>query len=187
VKRKDLEKIDIDDSLLLQLLELPPHAFEIYTDPVTGYENIRVKSAFLRDQAKLIRCKIKTKNLNGLIYLVFINSFISVSAVVTEKVLSNDDFEVEIDAKTGEKRIKLKSDVAKKLGIPEGAEDLIEVFTDENGKQILRLKDGARSIKIGIYLGSTLKLPFEFIQFSHLIRKHHLRDGSRCRNRPTCS
>lgn len=71
-------------------------------------------------------------------------------------MLSNDDFEVEIDAKTGEKKIKLKPDVAKKLGIPEGAEDLIEVFTDENGKQILRLKDGARSIKIGIYLTSTL-------------------------------
>ncbi len=73
-------------------------------------------------------------------------------------MLSNDDFEVEIDAKTGEKRIKLKPDVAKKLGIPEGAEDLIEVFTDENGKQILRLKDGARSIKIGTYLASTLFL-----------------------------
>lgn len=59
VKRKDLEKINIDDNLLLQLLELPPQAFEIYTDPVTGCENIRVKSAFLREQAKLIRCKIK--------------------------------------------------------------------------------------------------------------------------------
>ncbi len=67
-------------------------------------------------------------------------------------MLCNDDFEVEIDAKTGEKRIKLKPEVAKNLGIPDGAEDLIEVFTDENGKQVLRLKDGARSIKIGIRL-----------------------------------
>jgi hypothetical protein len=49
----------------------------------------------------------------------------------------------------GEKKVRLKSDVAKKLGIPQGSEDLIEVFTDENGNQVLRLKDGAKTVKIG--------------------------------------
>ena len=49
----------------------------------------------------------------------------------------------------GEKKFKLRKDVAKKLGIPEGQEDLFEVFTDENGNPVIRLKDGARTITIG--------------------------------------
>lgn len=49
----------------------------------------------------------------------------------------------------GEKKLKLKADVAKQLGVPEGFEDMIEIFIDENGNQIMRLKNGARSITIG--------------------------------------
>ena len=60
-----------------------------------------------------------------------------------------DDFEVEIDPITGEKKLRLKSDIAKKLGIPKGSEDMIEVYTDEHGNQVLRLKDGAKTMKIG--------------------------------------
>jgi hypothetical protein len=49
----------------------------------------------------------------------------------------------------GEKKLKLKADVAKQLGVPEGFEDMIEIFIDENGNQMMRLKNGARSITIG--------------------------------------
>ena len=104
---------------------MPPDAFEIYTDPVTGKERLRVKSAYLRDQAKVVR------------------------EVVTEKLLNLNDFEVTVDPMTGEKRLRLKADVAKKLGIPAGAEDLVEVFTDEFGNQVMRLKNGAKTITIG--------------------------------------
>ena len=112
LKRKDLENLEIDDDMLMKLLELPPDAFEIYTDPTTGKEKLRIKSSYLREQAKLVR------------------------EVVTEKVLSMNDFDVEIDPVTGEKKLKLKADIAKKLGIPDGAEDMIEIYTDENGNQV---------------------------------------------------
>ena len=46
-------------------------------------------------------------------------------------------------------KYKLKADIAKKLGIPEGAEDMFEVFVDEHGNQVIRLKDGAKTITIG--------------------------------------
>ena len=58
MKRKDLENVEIDDDMLLKLLELPPHAFEIYKDPETGKEYLRIKSSYLREQAKLVRSKI---------------------------------------------------------------------------------------------------------------------------------
>lgn len=69
--------------------------------------------------------------------------------VITEKELSLNDFESFIDPVTGEKKYKLKADIAKKLGIPEGAEDMFEVFVDEHGNQVIRLKDGAKTITIG--------------------------------------
>ena len=43
--------------MLMKLLELPPEAFEIFLDPVTGKETLRVRSAYLREQAKLVRSK----------------------------------------------------------------------------------------------------------------------------------
>ncbi len=55
VKRKDLDNLEISDDMLMLLLEYPPEAFEIYIDPVTFKESLRVRSAFLREQAKLIR------------------------------------------------------------------------------------------------------------------------------------
>ena len=45
----------IDDEMLIKLLELPPHAFEIYVDPITGLNKLRVKPSYLEEQAKLIR------------------------------------------------------------------------------------------------------------------------------------
>lgn len=55
MKRKDLENVEIDDDMLMKLLELPARAFEVFIDPVTGKESLRIKSAFLREQAKVIR------------------------------------------------------------------------------------------------------------------------------------
>lgn len=69
--------------------------------------------------------------------------------VITEKELSLNDFESFIDPVTGEIKYKLKADIAKKLGIPEGAEDMFEVLVDEHGNQVIRLKDGAKTITIG--------------------------------------
>lgn len=50
-----MENLEIDDDMLVKLLELPPDAFEIYKDPVTGKETLRIKSSYLKEQAKLVR------------------------------------------------------------------------------------------------------------------------------------
>jgi hypothetical protein len=121
-----MNDIEIDDATFLQLLELPPHAFELVTDPETGKERLRVKSSYLREQAKLLR------------------------VVVTEKNLTMDDFELYVDPVTGKQTYKLKKDVAKMLGIPEGMEDLIEVYIDENGDQMMRFKNGLKKMTLGI-------------------------------------
>ena len=39
----------------------------------------------------------------------------------------------------------------KKLGIPEGSENMFEVVEDETGNKIIRLKNGANSMTIGIF------------------------------------
>lgn len=57
MKRKDLDNLEISDEMLMKLLELPPEAFEIYLDAVTLQETLRIRSAYLREQAKLIRSK----------------------------------------------------------------------------------------------------------------------------------
>ena len=58
MKRKDLENVDIDDDMLMRLLELPARAFEVFIDPLTGKESLRIKEEFLREQAKVIRSKL---------------------------------------------------------------------------------------------------------------------------------
>lgn len=105
LKRKDLETVEITDEMLIKLLEYPCEAFEIQYDLEKGCETLRVKSSYLRELAKLLR------------------------TVVTEVGIDIDrDFDVYIDPVTGEKKYKLKTDVARKLGIPEGAEDMFEVY-----------------------------------------------------------
>ena len=59
VKRKDLETVEISDEMLMKLLEYPPEAFEIYNNEATGKEALRVKSAYLRELAKLVRSIIE--------------------------------------------------------------------------------------------------------------------------------
>ena len=68
---------------------------------------------------------------------------------MTEKPLSMDDFDTEIDPLTGKTKLTLKKEFAHKLGIPDQAEDMIEAYVDENGEQKLRLKDGVSRLKIG--------------------------------------
>ena len=120
-----MNDIEIDDETFMQLLELPPNAFELCTDPATGKERLRVKSSYLREQAKLMRL------------------------VVTEKNLSKDDFEMYVDPVTGKTSFKLKADVAKLLGIPEGYEDMIELYLDENGNQMMKFRNGLNKMTIG--------------------------------------
>lgn len=55
LKRKDLEKVEITDEMLMKLLEHPPEAFEIHFDEATGKESLRIKSSYLRELAKLVR------------------------------------------------------------------------------------------------------------------------------------
>lgn len=50
-----MDNVDIDDETLINLLEYPAFAFEIGTDSDQGKEKLRLKSAYLREQAKLIR------------------------------------------------------------------------------------------------------------------------------------
>ena len=57
MKRKDLENVMIDDDTLMAILELPPDAFEIYKDPLTGVEFLRIKSSFRRKMEETIRSK----------------------------------------------------------------------------------------------------------------------------------
>lgn len=58
MKRKDLDNLEISDEMLMKLLEFPPEAFEIFVDPVTFREALRVRSAYLREQAKLVRSNL---------------------------------------------------------------------------------------------------------------------------------
>jgi len=126
LKRNDLDMVEISDEMLIKLLEHPCEAFEIYLDETSGKESLRLKESYLAELAKLLR------------------------TVVTEVGLDVErDFDVYIDPVTGEKKYKLKADVARKLGIPEGAEDMFEVYIDEDGNQQIRLKGGNKTITIG--------------------------------------
>lgn len=125
LKIRNLNDIEIDDETFMYLLEFPAHAFELVFDQSIGKERLRVKSAYMREYAKLVRL------------------------VVTEKNLDLDDFQVEVDPNTGQMVYKLKKDVARMLGIPEGYEDIIEMFIDEHGRQMMRFKNGLNRMTIG--------------------------------------
>lgn len=51
----------------------------------------------------------------------------------------------------GENKFVFKSEVAKRLGIPDNAKDLIELYIDERGDQKMRLKDGTKQLNISMY------------------------------------
>jgi hypothetical protein len=55
VRRKDLQNIEIDDDMLVKLLELPPHAFELFIDPVSKKNKLRIRPSYLEEQSKLVR------------------------------------------------------------------------------------------------------------------------------------
>ena len=55
VKHKELDDLEVDDSVMMNVLEMPHTAFEIAKDPMDGMNRLRVKSAYLREQAKLVR------------------------------------------------------------------------------------------------------------------------------------
>ncbi len=126
LKRKDLETVEITDEMLIKLLEHPCEAFEIYFNEASGKESLRLKASYLAELARLMR------------------------TVVTEVGIEIErDFDVYIDPETGERKYRLKADVARRLGIPEGAEDMFEVYMDADGNQQIRLKGNSRTITIG--------------------------------------
>ena len=49
-----MENVEIDDDTLMALLELPPDAFEIYKDPKTGKEILRIRVEY-KKQVNAIR------------------------------------------------------------------------------------------------------------------------------------
>ncbi len=53
-----MENVEIDDDTLMALLELPPEAFEIWKDPKTGIEHLRIKPAY----KKLLESTVRSKN-----------------------------------------------------------------------------------------------------------------------------
>ncbi len=58
-----MHNIDIDDEMLIKLLELPPHAFELFIDPVTKRNKLRIRPSFLEEQSKLVRSIIFTNDI----------------------------------------------------------------------------------------------------------------------------
>ena len=63
--KKKLEKIDIEDDLLIKLTELPHNAFELYVDE-NGAERLRIKESYQNEFLKMIRSKSR----NAVPYLV---------------------------------------------------------------------------------------------------------------------
>ena len=61
----------------------------------------------------------------------------------------------------------MKADIAKKLGIPEGSEDMFEVYIDEFGNQQIRLKGGQKTITIG---DTTYELVFDPLTGKKVLR-----------------
>ena len=76
VHKKKLERIDIEDDLLIKLTELPHNAFELYVDE-NGVERLRIKESYQNEFLKMIRSKM-SKNLNhGLRCLIIQLDFVS--------------------------------------------------------------------------------------------------------------
>lgn len=64
VSKGNLEHLKITDDILMALMDYPIEAFEIYIDPGTGDEHVRVKSAYQikKNKVKQRRTKKKTKS-----------------------------------------------------------------------------------------------------------------------------
>ena len=99
-----MQNIAIDNDMLIKLLELPPNAFELFVDPVTGITKLRIKPSFLEEQNKLIRSR------RIFLLFMYLNLFLfhqfrinqQNKAIITEKNITMDDFDIEIDPITGE-------------------------------------------------------------------------------------
>lgn len=67
---------------------------------------------------------------------------------VTEKQIDVNDFEETIDQKTGEKVLKLKTDVARRAGMTELLDAQFETYIDaQTGKQAIRVKQNTNTGK----------------------------------------
>jgi hypothetical protein len=61
VKKGNLENLQITDEILMALMDYPIEAFEIYLNPETNEEYIRIKSAYRTRKNKIKAKKIKKK------------------------------------------------------------------------------------------------------------------------------
>lgn len=101
MKNRDLDDIKIDESTLMDLLEYPAYAFEIHKDSEVGVEKLRVRSSYLKEQAKLVRSKFEFYLIYDVVYSIK-NRFLK--DVATEKKLIQSDFNIETDPTTGNVR-----------------------------------------------------------------------------------
>jgi hypothetical protein len=69
VIKGSLEHLLITDDILMALMDYPSEAFEIYLDPETNEEYIRIKSAFRVRKNKIKPKNIKKKTKSKINYL----------------------------------------------------------------------------------------------------------------------
>ncbi|CAF4339793.1 unnamed protein product [Rotaria socialis] len=125
LSKGSLEHLKITDDVLMALMDYPIEAFEIYIDPDTGDEHIRIKSAYLvrRNKIKGKVAKKKTKT------------------VIISEEISTDDFDPIFDETNGEYIYRLKKDFAEQKGFMDLIEANFDIVPDEEiGAEIVKIK-----------------------------------------------
>ncbi|CAF0909783.1 unnamed protein product [Rotaria sordida] len=113
--RGNLENLQITDEILMALMDYPIEAFEIYLDPDTGDEYIRIKSSFQTRKNKIKGKTTKKKT----------------KTVIISEEISPDDFKRIIDKKTGEYVYRLRKSIAEQKGFMDLIDTNFDIITDK--------------------------------------------------------
>lgn len=149
VTKGNLDHLRITDDVLLALMDYPIEAFEIYSDPNTGEEYIRLKSAYKVKKNKIKGRKPKKKTKSKLIiYIVLwmerniLNHFYLLIAIIISGEISPDDFEPMFDQTTGDYVYRFKKDIAEQKGFMDLIDINFDIVTDNHtGEQMVELRD----------------------------------------------
>ena len=129
VSRGNLQHLEITDDVLIGLIDYPMDAFEIYLDPDTGVESIRIKSAYRTKKSKMKSKRSKKKTKSTLDALSQTNRilvcFLAAAIIISEEI-SPDDFYRTVDQRLSQSVYRLRREVAE----PKGFLDLLEVNFD---------------------------------------------------------
>ncbi|CAF0839380.1 unnamed protein product [Didymodactylos carnosus] len=133
LSRGNLSHLEINDELLMQLMDYPADAFEVYIDEQSGKEIIRLKSAFRTKKTKIKASKAGKK---------------TTKTVIISEEISADDFEQVVDDITGETVFRLKKEVAERKGLKDLSGANFDIVIDkETGKKIVKMKTGIDGAK----------------------------------------